>query len=263
MTDFEKIANLLFPNITKDVEYWENKYKSRNLPDGVEVTRFAPSPTGYMHIGHFFGANLDYRLAKSTNGLFLFRLEDTDKKREIEGSDIVALKTLAYYGIVPDEGFTVNRTDNGNYGPYRQSDRTEIYQTYAKKLVAEGKAFPCFCDKPEGKLDVIEKREQQLNSDSQIEEKDPCRNLTLSQVEANLKAGKSFCIRLKSNGKEGDKVKVFDVVRGEREIGANCKDVVLIKDNGIPPYAFAHPIDDHLMKVTTVVRGEEWISTWP
>lgn len=263
MTDFEKIANLLFPNITKDVEYWENKYISRNLPDGVEVTRFAPSPTGYMHIGHFFGANLDYRLAKSTNGLFLFRLEDTDKKREIEGSDIVALKTLAYYGIVPDEGFTVNRTDNGNYGPYRQSDRTEIYQTYAKKLVAEGKAFPCFCDKPEGKLDVIEKREQQLNSDSQIEEKDPCRNLTLSQVEANLKAGKSFCIRLKSNGKEGDKVKVFDVVRGEREIGANCKDVVLIKDNGIPPYAFAHPIDDHLMKVTTVVRGEEWISTWP
>ena len=127
MSDYKKIADLIYPNITKDVAYWENKYKPRDI-GGAEVTRFAPSPTGYMHIGHFFGANLDYRISRTTpNGRFLFRLEDTDKKREIEGSDIVALKTLAYYGIVPDEGFTIERTDNGEYGAYRQSDRTEIY----------------------------------------------------------------------------------------------------------------------------------------
>lgn len=263
MQDYRKIADLLYPNINKDTSYWEERYTPRNLGN-AEVTRFAPSPTGYMHIGHFFGANLDYRIAKSTpNGIFFFRLEDTDKKREIEGSDIVALKTLAYYGIVPDEGFTIDRTDNGNYGPYRQSDRTEIYQTYAKKLVAEGKAFPCFCAKPEGKQEVLEKRELQLQEDNQVEEKDPCRDLTAEEVEANLRAGKTFCIRLRSNGKPGEKVKVIDVVRGERELGANCKDVVLVKDNGIPPYAFAHAIDDHLMGTTTVVRGEEWISTWP
>lgn len=263
MQDYKKIADLLYPNINKDTSYWENIYPPRNLGD-AEVTRFAPSPTGYMHIGHFFGANLDYRIARSTkNGVFFFRLEDTDKKREIEGSDVVALNTLAYYGIVPDEGFTADRTSKGNYGPYRQSDRTEIYQTYAKKLVAEGKAFPCFCAKPEGKQEVLEKREQQLQEDNQVIEKDPCRNLTYAEVEANIKAGKSFCIRLKSNGNEGEKVKVNDVVRGERELGANCKDVVLVKDNGIPPYAFAHAVDDHLMGTTTVVRGEEWISTWP
>lgn len=263
MTDYKKIAELLYPNINKDTSYWEDKYPARDL-DGAEVTRFAPSPTGYMHIGHFFGANLDYRIAKTKpNGIFFFRLEDTDKKREIEGSDIVALKTLAYYGVVPDEGFTINRTDSGNYGPYRQSDRTEIYQTYAKKLISEGKAFPCFCSKPEGKKEVLEKREQQLLEDNQVEEKDPCRDLSFEEVEANIKAGKTFCIRLRSNGKEGDKVKVNDIVRGERELGANCKDVVLVKDNGIPPYAFAHAVDDHLMGTTTVVRGEEWISTWP
>lgn len=263
MQDYKKIADLLYPNITKTTDYWEEKYPARNIGE-AEVTRFAPSPTGYMHIGHFFGANLDYRIAKSTpNGVFFFRLEDTDKKREIEGSDVVALNTLSYYGIVPDEGFTADRTHKGNYGPYRQSDRWEIYQTYAKKLVAEGKAFPCFCAKPEGKQEVLERREQQLQEDNQIEERDPCRDLSVEEVEANLKTGKSFCIRLRSNGKVGDKVKVNDVVRGERELGANCKDVVLVKDNGIPPYAFAHAVDDHLMGTTTVVRGEEWISTWP
>lgn len=264
MDDYKKIADLLYPNITKTADFWEEVYPPRNIENNVEVTRFAPSPTGFMHIGHFFGANLDYFIAKSTpNGIFMFRLEDTDKKREVKGSDIVALKTLAHYGIVPDEGFTIDRTNNGNYGPYRQSDRMEIYQTYAKKLVAEGKAFPCFCSKPEGKQEVLEKREQQLCNDIQLEEKDPCRDLTFKEVEDNLKAGKKFCIRLKSNGKAGEKVKVNDLVRGEREVGANCKDVVLVKDNGIPPYAFAHAVDDHLMRTTTVVRGEEWISTWP
>ena len=264
MDKYQKIADLLYPNVTKTDKYWEEQYPVRDLDEKSEVTRFAPSPTGFMHIGHFFGANLDYFIAKSSpNGVFMFRLEDTDKKREVKGSDVVALKTLAYYGIVPDEGFTIDRTNNGNYGPYRQSDRTEIYQTYAKKLVAEGKAFPCFCSKPEGKQEVLEKREQQLSNDSQMEEKDPCRELSYEEVKANIDAGKKFCIRLKSNGKEGDKVKVFDLVRGEREVGANCKDVVLIKDNGIPPYTFAHAVDDHLMRTSTVVRGEEWISTWP
>lgn len=261
--DYKKLAEMLFPD-AKPTEYWEEKYKPRNLNANAEVTRFAPSPTGYMHIGHFFGANLDYRIAKSTDGgIFFFRLEDTDKKREVEGSDIVALKTLKHFGIVPDEGFTIDRTNNGEYGPYRQSDRGEIYKSYAKKLVSIGRAFPCFCEKPEGKEEILERREQQYKEEEQTEEYDQCRDLSLEEIEKNLKAGKSYCIRLKCKNKLGDKIKVYDVVRGERELGANTKDVVLIKNNGIPPYTFAHPIDDHLMGTTTVVRGEEWISTWP
>ena len=257
--NYEKLAELLFPNINKTTEYYENKYPQRDCKG--EVTRFAPSPTGFLHIGHFFGSLIDSRIASSSNGVFYFRLEDTDKKREIEGAGLVALEVMKIFGIVPDEGLMPDGTEKGNYGPYVQSQRLEIYHTYAKELVRQGKAFPCFCEKADNKAEIIERREQQLQESDTIVEHDPCRDLTLEEIEEKLKAGKPFAIRLKSMNKDGDKIKIYDEIKGEREIPANTKDVVLLKSDGIPPYCFAHAVDDHLMRTTLVVRGEEWFAS--
>ena len=260
MTDYKKMAELLFPDVKHSPEYYEDLYKSRSLNNGAEVTRFAPSPTGYLHLGNFFQAVVDRFIATKTGGTFYFRLEDTDKKREVEGADKVALNILKEYGIVPDEGLTLDG-EIGEYGPYRQSDRTDIYKSFAKMLVEKGRAYPCFCEAPEGKSEILENREKMLEESSTLIEHDKCRDLSLEEVEENLKSGKKFAIRLKSQNKEGDKVVVHDKIKGDREIPANLKDVVLIKANGIPPYPFAHPVDDHLMKTTTVVRGEDWYSS--
>ena len=253
--DYIKLSNLLFPD-AKDVLFWEEKYPPRKLSEGAEVVRIAPSPTGYLHIGNFFGAMVDFKLAQTTNGIFYFRLEDTDKKREVDGADFIALNTLKEYGISPQEGLMPDGTEWGNYGPYRQSERIEIYKSYAKKLVSEGKAFPCFCEKAADVKEVLERREKELSNENIISEKDPCRNLTFEEIEENLKQNKKFAIRLKSNGKEGDKVFAKDLCHGEMVFPANCKDIVLIKDNGIPPYAFAHVVDDHLMKTTTYIATD-------
>ena len=260
MTDYKKMAELLFPDVKHSPEYYEDLYKNRSLNNGAEVTRFAPSPTGYLHLGNFFQAVVDRFIATKTGGKFYFRLEDTDKKREVEGADKVALNILKEYGIVPDEGLTLDG-EIGEYGPYRQSDRTDIYKSFAKMLVEKGRAYPCFCEAPEGKSEILENREKMLEESSTLIEHDKCRDLSLEEVEENLKSGKKFAIRLKSQNKEGDKVVVHDKIKGDREIQANLKDVVLIKANGIPPYPFAHPVDDHLMKTTTVVRGEDWYSS--
>lgn len=260
--DYIKLANLLYPD-AKDASYWEEKYKQRNLKEGAEVVRIAPSPTGYLHIGNFFGAMVDYEIAKTTGGVFYLRLEDTDKKREIDGADFVAVNSLNTFGIAPIEGLTPSGVEVGNYGPYRQSNRLEIYKSYAKKLVSEGKAFPCFCEKAGDVNEVYERREKELQNQETISEKDVCRNLSYDEICQKLKQGKKFALRLKSNGKEGDKVFGYDLCRGKMEFPANCKDIVLMKDNGIPPYAFAHVVDDYLMKTTIVVRGSDWLSTWP
>ena len=260
MTDYKKMAELLFPDVKHTPDYYENLYKNRNLKDGAEVVRFAPSPTGYLHLGSFFQAVVDRFIASKTGGVFYIRLEDTDKKREVEGADKVALSVLKEYDLLPDEGFMLDG-EVGDYGPYRQSDRIDIYKSYAKMLVENAKAYPCFCEAPEGKSEVLENREKMLEETSTLMEHDKCRDLTLEEVEKNLKAGKKFAIRLRSKNNEGDKVVVHDKIKGDREIPANLKDVVLIKANGIPPYPFAHPVDDHLMKTTTVVRGEDWYSS--
>ena len=257
-----ELANLLYPNV-KDVSYWEQKFKDRDIQEGAEVVRIAPSPTGYLHIGNFFGAMVDYEMAKTTKGIFFFRLEDTDKKREVDGADNVAIDILNTFGIGPSEGLISKEIEFGEYGPYRQSDRLDIYKSYAKKLVLEGKAFPCFCEKAGDVNEVYERREKELQSQETISEKDVCRNLSYDEICQKLKQGKKFALRLKSDGKEGDKVFGYDLCRGKMEFPANCKDIVLMKDNGIPPYAFAHVVDDHLMKTTTVVRGSDWLSTWP
>lgn len=259
--DYKKLAQLLYPHAL-DASEIEKRYPPRNLPAGAEVTRFAPSPTGYLHIGGFFSALIDYQIAKASNGIFYFRCEDTDQKREVAGADIIALEMLKILNIYPNEGWTLEG-DKGIYGPYKQSQRTEIYHAFAKKLVAEGKAFPCFCTKTEGKEDVLELRAARYDKNSTNEEYDPCRNLTYEEIEAKINAGQKFALRLKTNGKDGDRVKFVDVKKGEIEMQANAKDVVLVKEDGIPPYTFAHPIDDYLMRTTLVVRGEEWLPQTP
>jgi len=253
----KKIANLLYPN-AKPIEFWEQKYPQRNLSQNAEVTRFAPSPTGYLHIGHFFQCLCDMFIAKSTNGVFYFRVEDTDKKREVKDSIDVAIETLNQFGLSYDEGVLKGGKEKGNYGPYVQSQRIEIYNSFAKYLVENGKAYPCFCEKPENFAEVLEKRSEQLEESETLQEKDICRNLTFENVEENIKNNKKFALRLKSFGNAENIIKFCDVVKGGREIRENQKDIILIKSNGLPVYAFAHAVDDHLMRTTLVVRGEEW-----
>ena len=260
--DNKKLAELLFPNNKLTVEEIEKRYPKRVLKKGAEVTRFAPSPTGFMHIGGFFQCIIDRNIAKKSGGIFYLRIEDTDKKRELIGASTIILETLKRYGYTPDEYEEKGVKVVGNYGPYFQSEREEIYKAYAKKLVAEGKAFPCFCRKTEGLNDVKEKREKMFSLGI-TEDKDVCRNLTIEQIEEYLKDGKTFAIKLKSKGNGQNKIKVHDVLKGELEIQENGEDAVLLKSDFMPTYAFAHAIDDHLMGTTTVVRGEEWIPSYP
>lgn len=261
--NFELLSQMLYPHITKLPKDIEALYPKRPLKQGQEVTRIAPSPTGYMHIGNFFSAFLDWQIARCSNGVFYFRLEDTDKKREIKGTGLVAINMLDAYGIAPQEGLMPDGTEKGNYGPYIQSQRQEIYQVFAKDLVRKNKAFPCFCEKTENFDSVLKRREKALKQHNQIHDKDPCRNLSLKQIEEFLKQGKSFALRLKSSGTDGEKIETEDVVRGTRVLAKNSKDLVLMKKDGIPPYAFAHAVDDHLMQTTMVVRGEEWYVSYP
>ena len=259
---FKELADLLYPNV-KSVDFWENEYRDRNLTKGAEVTRFAPSPTGYMHIGNFFTCMIDYAIAKSSGGTFYFRLEDTDKKREIQGAGEIALGIMKQFGVVPDEGLMADGSQLGEYGPYIQSQRLDIYQSYAKDLISKGLAFPCFCTKTENIEEIEKRREEQLTESEEIEEKDPCRDFSFDEVKARLKNGEQFAIALRSNGTKGQTITIRDEVKGEREVPANCKDIILIKSNGIPVYAFAHAVDDHLMRTTLVVRGNEWFSSYP
>lgn len=260
--DYQKLANLLFPNNKFTVEEIEKKYPKRKLADGAEVTRFAPSPTGWMHMGGFFQALIDYNIAKHSGGIFYLRIEDTDKKREVSGASTVIMDILTGYGFVPDEYQLKGGITIGEYGPYYQSERGEIYRAYAKKLVSEGKAFPCFCKKTEGLGDVKEKREKKFAIGIN-EDKDPCRNLTIEQIEQYLKSGQKFAIRLKSNGNGTKKIQFHDGAKGDVEIIENSIDAILLKNDLMPTYHFAHAIDDTLMGTTTVVRGEEWLPSYP
>lgn len=259
--DYKKLADLLFPN-AMSVEEIEKKYPKRDLPEGAHVTRFAPSPTGYMHMGGFFQTLINYNIAKRSGGVFYLRIEDTDAKREISGASAVIMGILHDYGFTPDEYQLKGGIAVGNYGPYYQSERAEIYRAYAKKLVGEGKAFPCFCRKTEGLDDVKEKREKKFAVGIN-EDKDACRNLTLEQIEQFLKAGKKFAIRLKSQGDGTRKIKFHDYAKGDIEILENCSDAILLKDDLMPTYHFAHAVDDTLMGTTVVVRGEEWLPSYP
>ena len=256
------LANLIFPNLEYDVEYYENKYPERKLESGAAVTRFAPSPTGYMHIGNFMSTVIDYVVAKNTNGIFYLRNEDTDKAREVTDAVERIMTTLKGYDIVPDE-YEYQDTVVGNYGPYIQSKRKDIYHAFIKKLIEMGRAYPCFCTKEE----LDEKRKEQ-----EIRKKRTgyygayakCRKLSVEEQINRIKAGEAYVIRFKSEGDYDKKFVFDDLVKGKIEFPYNDQDVVIMKsDNLLPTYHFAHLVDDHLMRTTHVVRGEEWLSSVP
>ena len=257
--DYIKLANLLFPEVDITFEECLSSYPKRILPTNAEVVRIAPSPTGFLHIGTVYGAFIDKLLAYHSNGVYYMRLEDTDGKREVENSGDIACQMLSYFGLKPDEGFMgSNKPQVGDYGDYVQSNRNKIYCAFAKHLVEIGRAYPCFCKGAENKEEILKRREEQLEENADIEEKDVCRDLTLEQIEQNLKESKPFAIRFKSLGNPEKTFKFVDQIKGEREIRQNAKDIVILKSNKTPPYSLAHVADDTLMQTTTVVRGEEW-----
>lgn len=262
MTDSILLADLLLPNIDKQPEYYENLYPARNLPEGARVTRIAPSPTGYLHLGTLFASLVNRITATSTNGIFFTRIEDTDKKREIEGGIEDIIDGLNRFGITIDEGFFDGQNQKGDYGPYQQSQRAEIYQTYVKKLIKEGLAYPCFCTTEE--LEEVRKiQESQKIRTGYHGEWAKHRNITYAEAKALIDEGKPFVIRLKSPGNEENKIVFDDTIKGKIEMPENDEDFVLLKSDGIPTYHFAHAVDDHLMRTTHVLRGDEWISSVP
>lgn len=259
--DNKALAQLLFANIDKTPEYYEELYPPRQLKEGARVTRLAPSPTGFLHFGNLFTGTVAYKTAKATDGVFYVRVEDTDQKRKIEGAVEVMLSGLKTYGVIADEGVMPDGSQQGEYGPYVQSERTEIYQTYAKSLVEQGLAYPCFCSAEE----IEEIRNQQENEDIKgyYGKYAKCRDLSYEQIEENIKNGMSWTLRLKSNGDINKKCYFDDMIRGKIEMPENVIDVVLLKTDGIPTYHFAHAVDDHLMRTTHVTRGDEWIASVP
>ncbi len=262
MTDYNALAELLLPNIDKTPEYYENLYPARNLPEGARVVRVAPSPTGYLHLGTLFAALVNRITATSSGGVFFTRIEDTDKKREIEGGIENIIDGLNRFGITIDEGFFSGTSERGDYGPYQQSHRAEIYQTYVKDLIKKGYAYPCFCTAEELEA-VREIQESQKIRTGYHGEWAKHRNITFEEAKVLIDEGKPFVIRLKSPGNEENKVVFEDGIKGKIEMPENDEDFVLLKSDGIPTYHFAHAIDDHLMHTTHVMRGDEWISSVP
>ena len=257
----KELAELMFPNIDKTPDYYEKLYPKRNLPEGAVVTRFAPSPTGFIHVGSLFGANLDRRFATQNNGICYLRIEDTDGKREVEDGINLIINGLKVFGIEFDEGPIDGKT-KGDYGPYIQSERKEIYQTYAKDLVEKGLAYPCFCSAEE--LNQIRERQEKLKIvPGYYGEFANCRKLSEAQMVERVKNGDPFIVRLKSMGSTSKKIRFKDMIRGIIEFPENVQDVVIIKSDGLPTYHFAHAVDDHLMRTTHVVRGEEWLPSVP
>ena len=255
------LADLLYPNIQTLPEDMEKRYPPRQLPEGAKVTRFAPSPTGFLHIGNLYGAFTDERLAHTTGGIFYLRIEDTDAKRTVPNGVALIIETLAKLGVCFDEGAVIDG-DNGAYGPYRQSERAEIYQTYAQQLIREGKAYPCFCTEEE--LEAIRaKQEAENKTPGYYGEYAVWRDAPIERIEAALADGKPFVLRFRSEGDISHKFKFTDEIKGVIDVTENDVDHVILKSDGIPTYHFAHAVDDHLMRTTHVVRDESWLSTLP
>jgi glutamyl-tRNA synthetase len=261
--DNQKLADLLFPEVVNTPEYYEEKFPYRKLPNKAEVTRMAPSPTGFIHLGNLYSALADERIAHRNGGVFYLRIEDTDEKRKVDGAVETIINVLRYFDIEFDEGAGFDDTDPRNaYGPYFQRQRVEIYHTYAKSLVERGLAYPCFCTEEE--LDKVRaKQEEDKILTGYYGEYAACRNLSYEEVEANIKAGKPYVLRLRSQGNPDKEITFVDAIKGEIKLPENIHDIVLLKKDGIPTYHFAHAIDDHLMRTTTVVRGGEWLASAP
>ena len=267
--DYKYLSELLFPDVTMTEEELEAKYPPRELPEGAKVTRFAPSPTGYVHFGGLFPSTVGERLAHQSGGVFYLRIEDTDARREVEGAAEALKKTLAHYGIEFDEGETESG-EVGAYGPYRQSKRADIYHVYAKRLVADGRAYPVFStDEELDELKAVDKKAEIKSIDWENEGQArreamlARRQFTIEEVERELAAGHKFALYAIAEGDPERKTKVTDLVRGDLELPENDEDIVLLKSDGIPTYHFAHVVDDHLMRTTHVIRGEEWLPSLP
>ena len=258
---YKELADLIFPD-AKDVSYYEEKYPERNLKEGAIVTRFAPSPTGFVHIGGLYQSLVAKKMAKQTDGVFFVRIEDTDQKREVENGVSEILTSLKEYDLSPDESLNEDGTDNGNYGPYIQSKRKDIYQAYAKSLLEKGLAYPCFCSAE----DLNEIRENQTKARQRTGyygKWTRCRNMPVDMAIEKIKNGDSYIVRLKSPGNPDKKIKHKDLIKGNIEFPENDQDIVIIKSDGLPTYHFAHAVDDHLMRTNLVIRADEWVASVP
>ena len=259
--DYKALANLLFPNVTETPDEVEARFPARNLPEGAVVSRMAPSPTGFVHLGNLVQGTISERMSHQSGGVLFLRVEDTDAKREVAGAVEVLIDTLEHYGISFDEGAT-HDGDKGIYGPYRQRQRASIYHVFAKKLVEEGQAYPCFCTEEELTA-MREKQEAQKVNFGYYGEFALWRDRSLEDIQAQLTAGNPWVLRFRSTGSIENQFKFDDLVKGKLTITENDIDHVLLKSDGIPTYHFAHAVDDHLMKTTHVVRGDEWMATLP
>ncbi len=259
--DYQYLANLLYPNVTDTPESLEQKYPLRQLSEGAIVTRMAPSPTGFVHLGNLVQGLTAERMAHQSGGVLFLRVEDTDAKREVAGAVEVLLNTLKHYGIEFDEGAVIDG-DNGSYGPYRQRQRAAIYHVYAKKLVEEGMAYPCFCTEYE-LSQMREKQEANKENTGYYGSYAVWRDRSIEDIQAQLDAGNPWVLRFRSTGSIENQFKFEDLVKGNLTITENNIDHVLLKSDGIPTYHFAHAVDDHLMRTTHVVRGDEWLPTLP
>ena len=259
--DYKDLANLIFPD-AKEISYYEEKYPERNLPEGAVVTRFAPSPTGFVHIGGLYQALVARTVAEKTGGVFFLRVEDTDQKREVENGVTGIVNSLKDFDMAPDEGMISDTEEIGNYGPYKQSLRKEIYQAYAKYLLEQGKAYPCFCT-PDDLEEIRNKQEAAKLRTGYYGVWAKCRNLSVEEMAEKIKAGEPYIIRFKSPGREDRKIKHKDVIKGNVDFPENDQDIIIIKSDGLPTYHFAHAVDDHLMHTTHVIRSDEWLSSVP
>lgn len=258
----KELADLIFPNITKTVEDYDKEYPERDLPEGAKVSRFAPSPTGFVHIGNMVQALLDYYLAKNSNGVFYLRNEDTDSKREVESAVEKIMTALNYYGLNPDE-YEYKGEVVGNYGPYIQSERKEIYHAFIKHAIEIGRAYPCFCTSNELE-EMRKKQEAKKAMPGYYGAWAKCRDLSNEERAERIKNGEAFVIRFRSEGNPNRRVKFHDLVTGDIEFPENNNDMVIMKSSDfLPTYHFAHLVDDHLMHTTHVVRGQEWLPSVP
>ena len=259
--DYQALADLLFPNVTDTPDSLEEKYPPRQVPEGAVITRMAPSPTGFVHLGNLVQGLTSERMAHQSGGVLFLRVEDTDAKREVPGAVEVLINTLKHYGIHFDEGATMDG-DSGDYGPYRQRQRAAIYHVYAKKLVSEGKAYPCFCTEEE--LSTMREQQEAAKETTGYYGKYALwRDRSLEEIQAQLDAGNPWVLRFRSTGSIENQFKFDDLVKGKLTITENNVDHVLLKSDGIPTYHFAHAVDDHLMRTTHVVRGDEWLPSLP
>lgn len=259
--DQHALAQLLFPNVTMSPEEVEKRFPPRNAPEGAVITRMAPSPTGFVHLGNLVQGLTSERMAHQSGGVLFLRVEDTDAKREVPGAVEVLIETLKHYGIQFDEGATIDG-DNGAYGPYRQRQRADIYHVFAKKLVQEGMAYPCFCTEEE-LASMREKQEANKETTGYYGPYAIWRDRPMEDVKAQLDAGMPWVLRFRSTGDVSKQFKFNDLVKGELTVTENNIDQVLLKSDGIPTYHFAHAVDDHLMHTTHVVRGDEWLPSLP